>query len=116
MDIRDVDGVCIADITGNVVSQSELKELKKLYKTKAGRKRIGINLENVCSINYDFILLLQECAFKQKISLFNVAVDVYMMLFISHSDKYINIYLDENDFISDKRSIVYRRLKLLKSA
>lgn len=116
MNIRDVDGVCIADITGNVVSQFELKELKKLYKTKAARKRIGINLESVNSINYDFLLFIQECAFKQKVSLFNVAVDVYMMLFISHSDKYINIYLDENDFINNKRSIVYRRLKLLKSA
>ena len=116
MKIRDVDGVCIADIEKNVVSQSELEKLKQLFKRKSARKRIGINLRNVSFLDYDFIHFLKKASLKHKISLFNANTDIYLFLFVSQADKYVNIYLDCSDFISDKNSVVYRRLKLLKSA
>lgn len=116
MSIRDVDKVCIVDIAGKAVSQSELIKLKKLFKDKASEMRIGINLKNVSYIDYDFISFLQECSFKQKLSVFNLKNDIYLFLFVSKADKYTHIYLDENDFVEEKRSIVHRRLKLLKSA
>ena len=116
MKIRDVDGVCIADIEKNVVSQSELEKLKQLFKAKSAQKRIGINLENVSFLDYDFIHFLKEASLKHKLSIFNVNTDVYLFLFVSESDKYVNIYLNCSDFISDRNSVVYRRFKLLKSA
>ena len=90
MKIRDVDKVCIVDIAGKTVSQSDLIELKRLFK--------------------------KEASFKQKLSLFNANNEVYLLLFVSKTDRYVNIYLNENDFYEDKHCIVYRRLKLLKSA
>ncbi len=116
MRIRDVDGVCIADIEKNVVSQSELEKIKRIFKNKSARKRIGLNLQNVSFLDYDFIHFLKEASLKHKISIFNANTDVYLFLFISQADKYVNIYIDCNDFISDKNSVVYRRFKLLKSA
>ncbi len=116
MRIRDVDRVCIVDIAGKAVSQSELIKLKKLFKDKASKMRIGINLENVSSIDYDFISFLQECAFKQKLSICSLKTDVYLFLFVSKADRYVDIYLNEDDLCQEKRSIVNRRLKLLKSA
>lgn len=116
MKIRDVDKVCIVDIAGKTVSQSDLIDLKKLFFEKASKQRIGINLEKVLSINHDFINFLQESSFNQKLSVFNANNEVYLLLFVSKNDKYVNIYLNENDFFEDKHCIVYRRLKLLKSA
>ncbi len=116
MKIRDVDGVCIVDIEKNVVSQSELKKIRQCFKDKSAQKRIGINLDNVSFLDYDFINFLKEASLKQKISIFNANTDIYLFLFISQADKYANIYLDSADFIADKNLVVYRRFKLLKSA
>ena len=116
MKIRDVDKVCIVDISGNVISQSDLIKFKRLFKERVNKQRIGINLEKVLSINHDFIEFLQESCFKQKLSIFNANNEVYLLLFVSKTDKYVNIYLNEEDFFEDKHCIVYRRLKLLKSA
>lgn len=116
MKIRDVDKVCIVNIEGNSISQSDLIELKDIFKKKASKKRIGINLENVMNINHSFIDFLQECSFKQKLSLFNLNNETYLCLFICKTDNYVNIYINGSDFFEDKHSIIYRRLKLLKSA
>lgn len=116
MKIRDVDKVCIVDIAGKTVSQSDLIELKRFFKKEASKRRIGINLEKVLNIEHEFLNFLQESSFKQKLSLFNANNEVYLLLFVSKTDRYLNIYLNEKDFYEDKHCIVYRRLKLLKSA
>lgn len=116
MKIKDVSKVCIIDIDSNSISKSDLIKLKRLFVQKALKKRIGIDLKKVMDIKHDFLEFLQECSFKQKLSLFNVNNETYLLLFVSKYDKYVNIYLNEQDFYEDKRCIVYRRLKLLKSA
>lgn len=116
MKIKDVDKVCIVDIAGNAISKSDLIELKKIFEKKVLKKRIGINLKNVLNTGHEFLDFLEQCCEKQKLSVFNVNNEVYLMLFILKYDKYVNIYLNEEDFYSDKKCIVYRRLKLLKKA
>lgn len=116
MKIRDVDKICIVDIAGTKISESNLKKLKKILAQRVSLMRIGINLKGVISVNHDFLDFLRESSFKQRLSLFNACNDVYLLLFVSQTDKYVDIYLDENDFINNKRLIIYRRLKLLKSA
>lgn len=116
MKIKDVDKVCIVDIAGNAISKADLIELKKLFEKKAFKKRIGINMKNVLEIEHNFLEFLERCSNKQKLSVYNVNNEVYLMLFILRYDKYVNIYLNEEDFYNDKKCIVYRRLKLLKKA
>lgn len=116
MKIKDVNKVCIVDIEGNSVSKSDLIELKRLFRDKASKRRIGIDLNRVLNIKHEFLDFLKESSLKKKLSLFNVNNEVYLLLFVSRYDKYVNIYLNEDDFYQDKRCIVYRRLKLLKSA
>lgn len=116
MKIKDVDKVCIVDIAGKTISESDLIELKELYKKTSSKKRIGLNLEHVVSIDANFLEFIKETSQKQKLSAFCLNNEAYLMLFISRYDHHINIYINENDFYQDKRSIVYRRLKLLKTA
>ena len=116
MKIKDVSKVCIVDIEGNSISEADLIELKRLFKLKAEKKRIGIDLRKVLYLKPDFLDFLYKSSKKQKLSIFNANNEVYLMLFISRCDKYVNIYLNEDDFYRDKNCIVYRRLKLLKTA
>lgn len=116
MKIKDVDKVCVVDIDGDSISKTDLIELKRLFRQRAELKRIGIDLKKVLNVNHDFLDFLQESSFKQKLSIFNVNNEVYLLLFVSKNDEHVNIYLNEEDFYADKRRIVYRRLKLLKTA
>ena len=113
MKIKDVDKVCVVDIAGNAISKQDLIELKKLFNQKALKKRIGINLKNILEIDNEFLEFLEESGKKRKLSVYNVNNDVYLMLFVLRYEQYVDIYLNEEDFFSDKNCIVYRRLKLL---
>lgn len=113
---KDVNGVCLVGIEGNTISQADISALEHLYEQKGLKKRIGIDLKNVVSVKHDFFEFLINVANKEKVSLYNIPNDIYLMLFVSKYDKHVDMYLDERDFISAKNSIVYRRLKLLKSA
>lgn len=116
MKIKDVDKVCIVGIAGKAILKSDLIKLKKLFRLKNASTRIGINLGNITATNTDFLELLKETSFERKISVFNVKHEIYLTLFISQYDRFVDIYINEDDFIKEKRCIVYRRLKLLKSA
>lgn len=116
MKTKEVNGVCLVDIEANDISAEDVIALNNLYEKKGLKKRIGIDLKYIETIKHDFWDFLISVANKGKVSLYNVPNDVYLMLFISKYDAYVDMYLNEMDFISSKNSIVYRRLKLLKSA
>lgn len=116
MNIRDVDNVCIVDIAGNALSQADIKKLRKIYREKSESKRIGIDFTQLKAVEPEFFALVKEAANYRKISVFNADSNVYLQLFVSNADKYLNLYLNESDFVDDKRSIVKRRLKVLKTA
>lgn len=116
MNIRDVNNVCIVDIAGKALSQSDISELRKIYKENSDSKRIGLNFEHIKAIEPEFLSLIKDAAEKNKLSVFNAQCDIYLQLFISKTDEFLNLYLNEGDFCEEKRSIVKRRLKLLKSA
>ena len=115
MKIKDVNKVCIVDIENTAISQADITELNALVSKKT-KKRIGINLQNVQNINHDFIEFISSSVARNRISLFNVNNDVFLMLFVLKQDKNISLYLDENDFIKDSNAIFYRRLRLVKAA
>ena len=116
MNIRDAGYVRVVDIEGNTISQQDIKNIKNLFWEKDLKQRIGINLGQVNYIQDDFISLLKNISHKEKASVFNLNNDIYMLFFVLNADKYVDIYLDERDFCSQKNLLVYRRFKLLKSA
>lgn len=116
MKIKDVNKVCIVDIAGNAISKSDLINLKRLFKENVFEKRIGINLKNVSSLEPQFLEFIKKTSETEKLSIFNVDNEVYLLLFITKHDKHVSIYLNEEDFCADKNSIVYRRLKIVKNA
>lgn len=117
MIIKDVNKVCIVDIEGTTISQADMASLKALFEKKgSSRRRVGINLQNVASINHDFIEFITSSIARNKVSLYNVNNDIFLMLFVLKQDKNVNLYLNESDFINDENAIFYRRLRLVKAA
>jgi len=116
MNIRDVGKTAIIDIAKDVISVGELGIIEKLLEKNVSHKRVAIDLKHVKYIDIDFINLMKSYAVKNKVSLFNLNNDVYLMLFVHKADIFVDIYLDEFDFLKEKNSIVHRRLKLLKTA
>ena len=116
MNIRDAGYARVVDIEGTTISQQDIKTIKNLFIEKDLRQRIGINLKQVNHINDDFIFLLKDISKIEKVSVFNLNNDIYLSFFVLNADKYVDIYLDERDFCSQKNLLIYRRFKLLKSA
>ena len=117
MKIKDVNGVCIVDIEGKSISKADITKLKDLQTKYTRSKRIGINLENVQSVNIDFLDFL-KASFERnkKISLYNLCNEVFLSLLVLKYDRYADIYMNKIDFKEEKHSILYRRLKLIKAA
>lgn len=116
MNIRDVGKTAVIDIAKDAITTVELGRIEKLLKNNGSNNRVAINLKNVRYLSIDFINLLKNTTTSNKLSLINLNTDVYLMLFVHKADSFVDIYLDENDFLREKNSIVYRRLKLLKTA
>lgn len=116
MNIRDVGKTAVIEIAKDAINKTELEKIEEFLNKKTSKTRVAINLKNVNHIDYDFTCLLKKQAERAKLSLFGLNNDILLKLFVSQSDKLVNLYLDEQDFNSDKNAIVYRRLKLLKSA
>ncbi len=95
MKTKDVNGVCLVDIEENAISPADITALKHICVRKGLKKRIGINLKNVVAVKHDFLEFLMSVANKEKISLFNIPNEIYLMLFVSRYDQYVDMYLDE---------------------
>ena len=118
MNIRDIGNICIVDICKDTISQTDVQKLHKMLENRPHSRRLGINMRNVRHVDdsfYDFVKNWREEK-KTKAAFFNTEVPVFLQFYVSGMDYFVNIYLDKNDFYNDRRVIVRRRLKLLKSA
>lgn len=92
----------------------EAKEIRELKKTINGKKemRIGLDMESVQSLKNGFLDLIKSEFNRQKISLFNLKSELFVLLSLLKYDKYVNVYADINDFVNDDRVLVKRNFKV----
>lgn len=108
--IRDEDTYCIVDIFDKEISDTVLAELKLILNNVSNNKRIALNLINISEINPEFLDFIADL--KMRISLFNLSLNVYLLLFLGKYDKESDLYVNELDFLMNKRRIVNRKFKL----
>ena len=116
MKIREFDDFAVIDLAQGYITEQDIIEMGTYYNKKYPNKRIAINTSNVSNFSLDFMEFLSLCARKNKISLFSLNNDIFLQLFISGINNCVDIYLDEQDFIEEKRLLVKRNLKLVKVA
>lgn len=115
MEIKDVHDCCVIDICSESISDIQAKKIRKLMANNIN-KRFAVNFKNVKNIGEGFVSLIKYFAdmddYGNKLSLFNVPSDIFVTLFVMNYDKYLNLYMAEQDFVKDKSSIVNRRFRL----
>ena len=118
MNIRDIGNICIVDMCKDTISQTDVRKLQKILLQKPQIRRLGINMHKISSIDCSFYKFIENWEMQKntKAAFFNTEVAVLVQFFVSGMDSHVNIYFNKNDFLDDRRLIVRRRFKLLKSA
>ncbi len=106
--IKDVNNTCIIDIHADRISIEILAELKKTISLIGSSKRIAVNLSNISYIGNEFGEFLNE----YKVALLNPMLNVCILMFLMKYDKVSDLFVSEEDFFQNKRSLVKRSFRL----
>lgn len=106
--IKDVNNTCIIDICEDAISQDVLCEIKNALSSISHSKRVAVNLAGVTYIGNEFGHFLEE----YNVALLNPELNIYILMFLLQYDKICDLFVCEDDFFSNRRSIVKRSFKL----
>ena len=90
--------------------------LKNLLNTIVEGKTIALDLQHVECMCAEFLDFLKENSNRKKISLINLQAELFALLNLTEYDKFTNIFLNEIDYIEQKRALINRRFTLLDCA
>lgn len=93
------------------LSRETIVRLRDYLIEMSSSKRIAINLANIESTQNDFFSMLKDFAMSKKISLFNTSADLNLLLFLMNYNQYANLYVNESDFIEEKRELINRNFR-----
>lgn len=88
------------------------KYLKSPFRLNVRRKNIAINMKNIDSVSGEFFIVLKKLS-KYNLSLYNVGLNVSLLLELTNTGKSVKIFANEFDFIEEKRLLVNRKLKVV---
>lgn len=94
-----------------LLSDDEVLRLKTFLLKNSPSKRIAIDLGNIKIAHNCFFAMLKEFAASKKLSLFNIPTDVNLLLYLMNYNSYIKLYVNEMDFIDQKRELIYRNFR-----
>lgn len=94
-----------------LVSKKEASSLKSFLLENCKSKRVAIDLGNIKIAHNCFFEVLKEFAEHKKLSLFNIPPDVNLLLYLMNYNPYIKLYVNEMDFIDQKRELIYRNFR-----
>ena len=98
------------------MSSAHCMQMQQKLSEISHKARIAIDLNEVEKIDLYFLDFIKSNSNKNKISLYNVNTNIMLFLYITKNEKYAKLYLNKSDFLKDKRQIIRRRFKMLKSA
>jgi len=86
--------------------------LKSPFRLNIRRKNIAINMRNIDSVSGEFFLALKRLS-KYNISLYNVGLNLSLLMELTNTGKNVKIFANEIDFIEAKRLLVNRKFKVI---
>jgi len=101
------DGKIILTIKTKVVDDFLVGDILKNLKPK---KRTGLNMKHVETINSQLFI---DCLLSNKFKLFNLKDEVLLYLSFILKDGFLKSYMNIEDFKSDKRELIRRKLTLI---
>lgn len=107
------DKCLILGLHSNVLTFELIFQLKKILKELPQNESVALNLQEVSYINAEFLEFLKESSNDRKISLINLQSEIFALLNLTKYDKFANIFLNDIDFIEQKRALLNRRFSLI---
>jgi len=106
----------VLQLNSNVLTVEWIFCLKNLMKTLLESKSVALDLQNVECICAEFLEFLKETSIQRKISLINLQSELFVLLNLTEYDKFTHIFLNEIDYLEQKRALINRKFTLLDCA
>ena len=113
--VKDND-IVIVSFQGKYLSKEAVGKLynylKSPFRLSIRRKNIAINMKNIDSVSGEFFLALKRLS-KYNISLYNVGLNLSLLFELTNTGRNVRIFVNELDFIEEKRLLVNRKFKVV---
>lgn len=112
MEIRTENGICI--ITP-LSPKPDMRECARIFAEieNYGSGKIGLDMSFIEECTYDFLSALEKSFSKTKLSAYNLNPDVMAILTLTGFDKFVKIFVCEDDFLKEKRILLNRKFRLV---
>lgn len=111
MEIRDNNKYCIFAPLSPLLDKRESERLRREAVNES--RRIGFDLSYVSDCTFEFIDMIKELSKVKIVSIFNIPSDIFAVFNFNNIDKYAQIFVCEEDFVSNTRSLINRKFKLV---
>lgn len=109
MEIRENDEICIfAPLSPRLGLRESARLLENI---KSETRKIALDLSYVQDCTIEFIEGLKEIAKTEKIGVFNIPSDIFVLFNIMKLDTCANLFVSENDFEENARQLVNRQFR-----
>ena len=109
MEIQLSDKYCIITPLSAKINEHETERINNEISALKDFK-VGIDLEYVKDCTIDFVEKISKYS---NLSLFNVPSDIFSLLTFMNLDKRLNLFVSEEDFISNSHRILNRKFVLV---
>lgn len=111
MNITNQNFITIKPIYNNLNKTTTKKLFLKIKKYSSFR--IGLDLSDVSDCTEDFIKYLLTYSQKQNIGIFNISSDIFALLISLNMDKFVKIFVNQDDFINNNNQLVNRNFRIV---
>lgn len=108
--------IILISFTGKYLSKDTVHKLygylTSPFRMGMKKKNIAINMKNIDSVSGEFFLAMKKLS-KYNLSLYNLGLNLSLLLELTNTSKNVKIFVNELDFIEEKRLLVNRRFKIV---
>ena len=108
MEIRSNENVCVIAPLSLKLDKFD----KILDKIEDEKRYVALDLSFVQDCTIEFIEMLRSLKTK-KIGIFNIPSDIFVLFNIMNVDKFVELFVSENDFEEKRRRLINRNFKLI---
>ena len=94
------------------LSKDVIGKLKNFVEKVITSKAVAVYLSGVESVQNDFFSLLKKFSTRKNFALYNVGVDINMLINLMNYRQQLKMYLNKEDCAKKKNELVNRKFKL----
>lgn len=104
---------CIFKLHSNNLTFEQVFMLKNILNDYPLNKPVALNLNNVDCVCMEFLELLKETSNNRPLSLTSLQSEILVLLNLTKYDKFSPVFLNDFDFLEQKRALINRNFFVL---